>query len=264
MNAIAAIVMLLAGFALAGQSPDSRQRPRPAPEERDPNAYSDGYGPGTMPGMEQADRVVFGKLLADQLELVSGPEGRGGAWDLYASYGRDERKLWVRSEGAVVNGSADYTTSVEGLWWRPFRPFWATLVGIRQDFGSGAQTHVAFGVEGLAPYWFDVQATGYLATDGTLSARFKAGYDLLFTNRLILSPEFESNFYSKANPARLLGSGLGNVELQMRLRYEISRKFAPYVGVDWDRALGDTADRMRAGGRHASDARLVAGLRAWR
>lgn len=232
---------------------------------RDPNAYSDGYEYSDMPGMERADQIAFGKLLLDQFEFTRNGRGEGVAWDTYAWYGGDNKKLWLRSEGNVINGVPDQTTSAEALWWRPFRPFWATLLGVRQDFGPGSRTHLAFGVEGLAPYWFDLQATGYVDYDGRVSARLKGSYDLRLTNRLILTPEAETNVYSKANPRRVLGAGVADIELQARLRYEFSRKFAPYVGFDWDRALGDTAKlARRLGGEPVSDGRLVIGLRMWR
>lgn len=230
---------------------------------RDPNVYSDSYEYTGMPGMEKADQIVVGKLLVDQLEFVHGDSGDGVAWDAYASYGGDNNKLWLRSEGGVVNGKADETTSAEALWWRAYTPFWGTLLGLREDFGPGSHTYLAFGVEGLAPYWFDLQATGYVAEDGRFSARLKGSYDLLFTNRLILTPEAESNLYSRADSRRGVGAGVGNIELALRLRYEFSRKFAPYAGFDWDRALGETADRRRIEGEPVSDARFVTGLRLW-
>jgi copper resistance protein B len=234
------------------------------PAMRDPNAYSEGYEYTGMPGMEKADQIMFGKLLFDQLEFTRNGNRTGVAWDVYAWYGSDKQKILLRSEGDVIGGVADQTTSAEGLWWRPFRPFWATVLGMRQDFGPGSRTHLAFGVQGLAPYWFDLEATGYVDYDGTFSARLKGSYDVRLTNRLILTPEVESNLYSKANLRRALGSGVANIETQARLRYEFSRKFAPYIGFDWDRALGDSARLNRPGGEAVSDLRFVAGVRMWR
>lgn len=157
----------------------------------------------------------------------------------------------------------DPTTDAEALWWRGYAPFWGTVFGARQDFGAGGHTWLAFGIEGLAPYWFELQATGYVGEDGRLAARLKGSYDLLFTNRLILSPELESNAYSRAEPERGLGSGAGNVEVGLRLRYEVRRKFAPYVGYVWERSLAGTADLARAEGGPVTERRFVAGLRLW-
>lgn len=230
---------------------------------RDPNAYADGYEYSGMPGMEKADQLAVGKLIVDQLEFVHGNDGDGVAWDAYASYGGDNNKLWLRSEGGVVKGKADETTSAEALWWRAFSPYWATQLGLHQEFGPGSHTYLAFGMEGLAPYWFDLQATGYVAEDGRFSARLKGSYDMLLTNRLILTPEIESNLYSKSNEQRDVGAGVGNIELALRLRYEFSRKFVPYVGFDWDRALGETADQRRTAGEPVGNAKFVAGVRLW-
>lgn len=230
---------------------------------RDPNAYADGYENGGVPGLEKVDQLSLGKLLGDQLEFLNGNGRSGLAWDVHAWYGPDEQRLWLRSEGGFSEGAVDYTTGAEALWWRAFTPFWATLLGVRQDFGPGSHTQAALGLEGLAPYWFELEATGYVSTDGRFSARLKGSYDLLFTNRLILTPEVETNIYSSANQRRGLGAGVGNVELSLRLRYELARKFAPYLGFDWDRALGSTADRLRINGEQASEARVTAGVRLW-
>ncbi|MBY0509389.1 MAG: copper resistance protein B [Rhodospirillaceae bacterium] len=239
----------------------SMQGGRAPANARDPNAYADGYDYGAMPGMEQADRIMVTKLLIDQLEFVDGNDGNGIAWDIWDSYGGDFHKLLVRSEGSVIAGSTDSKTGVEALWWRASAPFWGTVLGLRQEFGPGAHTQLAFGIEGLAPYWFDLEATGYVAEDGRLSARLKGKYELLITNRVILTPEAETNLYSKADRRRDVGAGLANIELSVRLRYEFSRKFAPYVGFVWDHALGGTADRRKANGESVSDRQIVVGVR---
>ena len=236
------------------------QAPRDA---RNPHAYSGGYEYSGMPGLETSDEIVFGWLSGDELEFVSGNEGDGFAWNVQANYGNDRSKLWLRSQGLKVPGELDPTTSGEILWWRPYSAFWGTQLGIRQDFGSGAHTYLAFGLEGLAPYWFIVEATGYIGDDGRLAARFKVSYDLRLTNRLILTPNLEANAYSKAEEERNLGSGLGNLEWGLRLRYEVHRKFAPYAGYVWERSFAGTADRRRAEGEPVDEYRFVAGFRIW-
>lgn len=233
-------------------------------DARDPDAYAEGYEYTGMPGMEQSDRIAFGKVLADELEILSGNEGEGFAWRAQGNYGGDRHKLWLRTQGLKIGGQqVDPTTDLEAMWWRAGSPFWGTLLGVRQDFGPGAHTWIAFGVEGLAPYWFEVQATGYVGDDGRLSARLAASYELLFTNRLILTPELESNVYSRAENDRGLGTGVGNVEFGLRLRYEIRRKLAPYIGYVWERSFGGTADRKRADGEPVLERRFVAGVRLW-
>ena len=241
----------------------SMQGGRAPADARDPHAYAEGYEYGGMPGLETSDQIVFGWVSGDELEYLSGNEGEGFAWNVQSNYGDDRNKLWLRTQGLKVPGELDPTTSGEALWWRPYSAFWGTQLGVRQDLGSGAHTYLAFGVEGLAPYWFLVEATGYVGDDGRLSARFKVSYDLRLTNRLILTPNLEANAHSKAEDERGLGSGLGNVEGGLRLRYEAQRKFAPYVGYVWERSFSGTADRRRAEGDPVNEHRFVAGVRVW-
>lgn len=229
---------------------------------RDPNAHADGYDYGTMPGFEHSDLLKVNRLLVDQLEFTHGGEGSGIAWDIHDAYGGDHDKLLLRTEGAVTHGSADFTTGAEALWWRALTPFWGAVLGARQEFGSGAHTQLAAGVEGLAPYWFELEATGYIGDDGRLSARLKGSYDVLFTNRLILTPEAETNLLSRTDARRGISAGIVNVELGLRLRYEFARGFAPYIGIDWDRAVGGTSGRRLAegNGEPVSNALFVVGL----
>lgn len=150
------------------------------------------------------------------------------------------------------------------LWDRIVSRWWNLQAGVRHDFGEGpSRDWVAVGVQGLAPYFFDVEATAYLGDSGRTAARFSAEYDLLFTQRLVLQPQFEVNLYGKDDPANRIGSGLSNLELALRLRYEFRREFAPYVGLVWTRRFGNTADFARAAGEDASDVQFLAGLRVW-
>jgi copper resistance protein B len=234
------------------------------PDARDPDAYAEGFVYTGMPGMEEADQLVFGKLLADELEFLSGNEGEGFNWSIEGNYGDDKNKVWLRTQGQKIPGQPiDPTTDGEVLWWHPYTAFWGTQLGLRQDFGPGAHSYLAAGIEGLAPYWFDVEATGYLGEDGRLSARFKASYDLRFTNRLILAPNIEANVYSRSEDQRGLDAGLGNLEGGLRLRYEVHRKFAPYIGYVWEQSFAGTADLRRAEDEPVSERRFVAGLRLW-
>ena len=266
------LLALLASAALAQEAADhdmdsmamgSMQGGRPPAEARDARAYADGYEYRQMPGWERSDQIVFGWVAGDELEFVSGNEGDGFAWNVQANYGDDRNKLWLRTQGLKVPGELDPTTSGEVLWWRPSSAFWGTHVGIRQDFGSGAHTYLAFGVEGLTPYWLIVEATGYVGEDGRLSARLKLSYDVRFTNRLILTPNLEANAYSESEDERNLGAGLGNLEWGLRVRYEVHRKFAPYAGYVWERSFSGTADRRRAEGEPVNEHRFVAGFRMW-
>lgn len=234
------------------------------PDARNSDDYADGYRNSTLPGYEMADKLSIPKVLVDELEFASGNEGQGVGWTVLVTQGQDDSKLWLRSQGLKNSKDRlDPESSVEALWWRSKSPFWGTLLGVRQDLGKGATTWLAAGVEGLAPYWFDVQLTGYVGDDGRLGARAKGAYEVRFTNRLILTPQVETNLYSKRSTDRELGGGFSNVELSARLRYEVSRKFAPYVGFVWERALDDTADFRRADRQRPAEHRVVVGLRSW-
>lgn len=234
-------------------------------DARDPNAHADGFDYGKMPGLENVDQLSIGKIFGERLESVTRSGRTGAAWNVEAWYGPDTSKAWLRTEGAAVDGNIEDATGAELLWWRAFSPFWATQLGLRQDFGPGAHTYAAFGIQGLAPYWFEVAATAYVGDDGRLAGRFESFYDLLLTNRLILTPRFEVNASDRANSRRDLGAGVSSVSLGVRLRYEFSRKVAPYVGYTWNRALAGTARLKRAAGEGnlEEDSGFVAGLRVW-
>ena len=135
---------------------------------------------------------------------------------------------------------------------------------MRQDSGEGPdRTWAAFGVQGLAPYWFDTEATFYVGQRGRTAARVQFEYEELLTQRLVLQPKFEVNLYGKDDPQRGIGSGLSDAELGVRLRYEVRREFAPYIGVVWRQRFGRTADFARAQGEPADDLQFVVGVRLW-
>ena len=254
-----------AGHAAPAASSSSPLPVAPAlpPGPADPAAYLAKLAAMPMTGMDMADDRRFGKVLINQLEWTHADGVGGQAWEAQAWYGTDFNRLLLRSEGARSAGHLQ-EGDIEALWSHAVGAFWDTTLGVRHDFGAGpARDWAAFGVQGLAPYWFDIEATGYVGAGGRTAARFKAGYELLFTQQLILQPEFEANLYGRRDPARGLGSGLSDASLGLRLRYAIRREFAPYVGVVWQRAFGGTADFRRAGGRPVFDRQIVAGLRVW-
>lgn len=213
--------------------------------------------------MQMDDTARTGKVLFDQLEWRHSALGNAGVWDAEIWYGGDTNKVWLRSEGERVGGAAQ-NARADLLWDHAFARWWSVRTGGREDFGTGPpRTWAAIGVHGLAPYWFDTEATFYVGEQGRTAVRVKSEYELLFTQRLILQPEGEANLYGKADPARQLGSGLSDLEIGLRLRYEVRREFAPYIGVVWSRQFGGTADRVRESGGNPSDAQFVAGVRAW-
>ncbi|MCI3130864.1 copper resistance protein B [Phenylobacterium aquaticum] len=231
---------------------------------RDPYAYSGGYQRSTMPNAETADALQLGALIVDQFEAVTGNQGSGGAWDVQGWYGGPFDRAWLRTEGDVRKGQLE-TASVEALWSHAYHPFWATQLGLRHDLGKGPdRTWLAFGVQGTTPYWYGMEATAYVGESGRTAARLKASSDLRFTQKLVLRPEIEANLYGRSDPARGLGSGLSTLQTALRLRYEIRREFAPYVGVAWNRAFGETERLRRAASGKNDEVQFVLGVRVWR
>jgi len=213
--------------------------------------------------MTMDDRLATGKVLVEQLEWREAKGAKLLTWDATAYYGSDYNKLWIKSEGERASGTTE-DASAEVLWDRISSRWWSTQVGFRHDFGEGpTRNWLAVGAQGLAPYFFHIETTAYFADGGRAAARFKVRYELLFSQRLILEPEFEINAYRKNDPGRRLMSGLSDLQLALRLRYEISREFAPYLGVTWVRRLGKTADLARASGEDPGDLQALAGVRFW-
>jgi copper resistance protein B len=232
------------------------------PDARDPDAYAEGTSFAHLPGNEMNDEMWFGRVLLNKFEYAKGDGKHGQNIDAEAWYGNDFNKAWFKAEGERRGGRLE-SLRTEALWDRTFATFWSTQFGVRHDSGGGAPRNwLAFGVRGLAPYWFDTEATAYWS-GGTLAARFDVRYELLFTQQLILEPQLESNLYSRSDAGRGLGSGMSDLELGLRLRYEIRRQFAPYVGVTWARNFGDTANYARARGERNKNTQLVAGVRIW-
>ncbi|MEO8747756.1 MAG: copper resistance protein B [Rhodanobacter sp.] len=247
--------------AMGGMSMGSMQGGSAPPDARSAD-YSDGVSYGSMKA-HLAGNEAIGKLLIDQLEAFDGRDGNGQSWELGGWYGTDENKLWIRSEGERSAGKVQ-DGDAEVLWNHAIATYWGSQLGVRHDFGVGpGRTWAAFGVEGLAPYWFALEATGYVGSSGRTAARLRVHYDVLFTQRLILTPELEANLYGKDDPTRGIGSGLSDVRFGLRLHYEIRRQFAPYIGVVWKRRFGSTADFARDDHQAIFDRQWVAGLRIW-
>jgi copper resistance protein B len=201
-------------------------------------------------------------VQTDQLEWRGTRDG-GMSWENRSWVGGDVNRFWLRTEGEADNGRIENAFAT-GLWGHGFARWWDVVGGVRQDFGPGpSRTWAAIGIQGLAPYWFEVEATGYVGAGGRTHVRVEVEYEFLLTNRLILQPLIEAEVYGKADPARGLGAGLTSLETGLRLRYELRREVAPYIGVTWERKFFGTGDFARAAGKNVSDARLVFGLRTW-
>lgn len=209
------------------------------------------------------DSIVNYFVLFDQMEW-QGAGGRGAFnWDTKAWVGGDIHRLWIRTEGDVEQSDIE-GAQAHVLYGRAIARWWDLVAGVRQDFRPGpGRTWAAFGIQGLAPYWFEIEATGYVGEGGRTHARVEADYELLFTNRVILQPLVEVEIHGRSDPARRIGAGFSTIDAGLRLRYEIRRELAPYVGLTWQRALAGTADRARSAGDSVGAARVTFGLRTW-
>lgn len=209
------------------------------------------------------DDAVHYYVLFDQLEWQTGDGVRAGSWDNRGWIGKDVNRFWFRTEGEAEDGDLA-EAQAHAFFGRAIHRWWDLVVGVRQDFRPGPQrTWAAVGIQGLAPYWFEVEATAYIGEAGRTHFRLETEYELLFTNRLVLQPLVELEIYGKSDPERGTGSGLSSGEVGLRLRYEFRREFAPYLGATWSRKFFGTADLAEAAGEETSGARLALGVRVW-
>lgn len=245
----------------AGHEPQSGQQPKePIPQITDEDRKA-AFPP--VKGHSVHDRGIHHLVLFDQLEWQSAEGGTGGVWDTQGWVGGDINRLWFRTEGGGEDGRLD-EAHFHALYGRAVARWWDVVVGVRQDLRPGpAQTWAAVGIQGLAPYWFEVQVTAYIGPSGRTHARVETEYELLLTNRLVLQPLVEVEAYGESDRERGIGAGLSTIETGVRVRYEVRREFAPYVGVVWERKLFGTADRAREAGEGVGGARLALGARLW-
>lgn len=219
--------------------------------------------PSMVPPVE--DNQVFTHVLFDQFEGRTDGSNSNLRWDGEGWIGNDMSRLWLKSEGFAGEGKVD-DGDLEAFYGHPIprTRYFDAQIGVREDLDSGPRrTWGAIGIEGLAPYFFQIAPTFYFRDGGHVAGRLTTTYDLLITQRLIAQPELEMNFYSKRDVQRLIGSGLSDLDAGLRLRYEISRKFAPYIGFAYTRKFGNTATLTRQAGESVSAPRLVFGLRFW-
>tara|TARA_R110000782_G_scaffold256969_1_gene346204 strand:- start:716 stop:1483 length:768 start_codon:yes stop_codon:yes gene_type:complete len=214
------------------------------------------------------DNQPFSMVIADQLEYRNN-EGRDTLrWDIQGWYGTDYNKFWTKFEGEDQTASNSGDLELQALYSRMIAPFWDFQMGLRYDrlYGSGSDKDRGFaviGFQGLAPYRFEIEPAMFISDDGDVSARLTATYEMLFTQRLILQPRFETNIAASSASQFGIGSGFNDVQLGLRLRYEFRRELAPYIGFSWKRKLGDTADIARSEGEVVDNLALVAGIRVW-
>jgi copper resistance protein B len=289
----------VAGVSLAQSSPDaaassqahghaehegSQEKPKPAATRQldhpahEQSAEQEHDPAGILPVTDEDRAAAFPKLngqhavhddgthyyvLFDQLEWQTGDGIMAGSWDNKGWIGKDVNRFWFRTEGEAEHGNmAD--AQAHALYGRAIHRWWDLVVGVRQDFRPGPpRTWAAVGIQGLAPYWFEVEATAYIGAAGRTHFRVETEYELLLTNRLVLQPLVELELYGKSDPERGIGSGLSSAEAGLRLRYEVRREFAPYVGVTWNRTFFGTRDFAEAAREDQGGVKLAVGMRTW-
>jgi len=218
--------------------------------------------PFSARAMTDDDPLLY-LFKADQLELRAGDEEDAAAFEGHLWVGRDLDKLWIKSE---VEATEDETESAEWqlLYSRAIDPNWDLQVGLRADVKPEPERNwFAIGFYGVAPYWFEVDSALFVEEDGQVNLRLAAEYELMLTQKWVLAPEIELNWYRDDDDELAIGAGFADLEAGIRLRYEITRQFAPYIGVNYESLLGDTRDLARDNDAETSDTQLVAGLRFW-
>jgi copper resistance protein B len=261
MRVITACLLLAGAGAVAraqGQSEIEHVPPDPPKTHVHDMSYAEMV---EMMGMD--DRKKFGKVSLDRLEWRDADEGPEYAWDADAWYGGDFHKLWAQAEGERSAGDTHHSRLELG-WERIVSAWWSVRAGLRHDGGAGpSREWLGAGFAGLAPGFIETEAGVYLGEHGRTALRLKLERDFLFTQRLVLQPELELDAYGKDDPEKLIGAGLSEISFGLRLRYELRREIAPYVGISWSWLFGDSADFSRAAGNEDAGLSAVAGLRAW-
>ncbi|AMG76503.1 copper resistance protein B [Sphingopyxis granuli] len=256
-----------AGMEMTGTALPAGDAPAPPPP-------SDHYADRLFPKVEmdraraksmreQGGRTVY-QVMFNLAEYQARAGRDGYRWDGEAFVGGDINRFWLKSEGEGAFGDRLESAEVQALYSRAIGPYFDLQAGVRQDFGQGPnRTYATVGFEGLAPYLFEVEGALFLSNKGDLLGRLEGYYDQRITQRLVLQPRVELNLSAQDVPENRLGSGLTNAELGLRLRYEITRQFAPYIGVSYDAKTGRTADFARADGEDPTTTSFVAGVRLW-
>ncbi len=242
----------------------------PPPEAFSGPAYAaDAFvGSQTMAASRAAvARVVSGLpvfwFMADRAEYRVRQGKDGYLWDVQGYYGGDIDKFWFKSEGEGVFGEKPESAEVQALWSHAIGPWWDLQAGVRQDLAGPDRTHAVVGVQGLAPYLFEVDAAAFVSNKGDVTARIEGELDQRITQRLILQPRAEIGLSAQDIPELGIGAGVDRIETGLRLRYEFVREFAPYIGIDQEWRLGQSADYARAAGEDPSVTSFVVGVRLW-
>jgi len=281
------LCLSVSGTAVDAQSPAATHQHQAAPPPAAPAPAEDHSAhqaavpaplPGFIPPVTEADRTaafpevhshtvhdtsVNYFVLFDQLEGQTGTGADAFSWDTKGWIGQDRHRFWFRSEGDRAGGRTEQAQT-NLLYGRAITRWWDVIAGVRLDTLPGTpRSALAFGIQGLAPYWFEVEASAYVEPSGRTHIRVETAYEQLIINRLVLQPLVEFEVYGRADRERHIGTGLSTGEIGLRLRYEFRREFAPYIGVVWTRKFFGTAVLARSAGEAVAGTRLAVGLRTW-
>mgnify|MGYP001143723230 CR=1 FL=1 len=256
--------------SLTSVKPTDYHRAAPPPPGQEIRKYArdkKGRTVGNFGTIPVHDNMFFSTIGADRFEQRIDNNGDNAAlWDIYSWIGGDYNKIYFETEGEQNTSSGELESAeLELFYSRNVATFWDLRAGLRYDIleGTDDRNFVAFGAQGLAPYWFEIDATAYISDEGDVSATFEAEYDLLLSQRLVLQPRLEMSLALQDVPEYNIGTGIDVLELGVRLRYEISRKFAPYIGIEWEGNFGETQDLRAAAGEDARKTVGVAGIKFW-
>ena len=209
------------------------------------------------------DDPFVSKVIIDQLETRSTDGSDPLVLEADAWFGYDHHKLWLKADVEKV-GSKIEESEFQALYSRAIDPYWDFQIGWRHNNKpKPSRDWLALGFKGLAPYWIETDAALFIGENNQVNARFTFENEMMFTQQLVLIPELSMNLFSKKDAAAEVGSGLSDMSFGLRLGYEIKREFAPYIGVNWTKKFGGTADHAREAGEKVSDTQFVVGIRAW-
>ena len=254
--------------AEASPGPSMETPPPPEAGSGPPRAADAIWGADAMTASRKESREMHGDFpvfwfQGDRLEVQSHAGRDGYLWDIQGYYGGPTSRLWFKSEGEGAFGKRIEGAEVQALYARAIAPYWDLQAGVRQDVAGGETTHAVIGIQGLAPYMFEIDAAMFVSHRGDVTARVEAEVDQRITRRLILQPRAEVNLSAQNIPRLGIGSGIDAVEIGVRLRYELAREFAPYIGVEQSWRLGRSADFARLSAEDPSVTNYVVGIRFW-
>ncbi|WP_415899744.1 copper resistance protein B [Neptuniibacter sp. QD48_11] len=209
------------------------------------------------------DDPLLTMITIDQLEKRDANSSKPFAWEVQGWAGYDLDKFVFKTEGERADGETE-KAELQLLYSKAIDPYWDIQFGIRHDFyPKPTQDWAVIALQGVAPYYFETDASLFIGEDGQTALRLESEYEMMLTQQWVLSPEIEVNFHGKNDEVREVGSGLSNIEAGLRLRYEVRREIAPYIGIHWEKKFGDTADFAREEGEDTNDTQFVMGIRIW-